>query len=119
MQGSEFYTLRQRQVAVETLQTEKRHETGMFSWSGRRILELETPIGIAIRNRPMSSLKQQLLDVVAELPEDCTMDEFRYRLYVRQAIEQGVQSIEGGRGYTATEARELDQSWRKSSGKPS
>jgi hypothetical protein len=65
----------------------------------------------------MSSLKQQLLDVVSALPEDCTMEEFRYRLYVRQSIEKSVRAIDGGRGYTTEEAREIVKSWRRSSGK--
>jgi predicted transcriptional regulator len=64
----------------------------------------------------MSSLKQQLSDVVATLPDDCTMDEFRYRLYVRRQIDEGVRAIEEGRVYSHEEAQEIVKSWRKSSG---
>ena len=64
----------------------------------------------------MSSLKQQLLDVVNGLPDDCTLDEFRYRLYVRQKAEEGMQAIERGETYTHEEAVEIVKSWRKSSG---
>jgi len=64
----------------------------------------------------MSSLKQQLVDVVSSLPDDCTMDEFRYRLYVRQKIDEGIRAIDEGRVHTTEEAKEIVKSWRKSYG---
>jgi hypothetical protein len=64
----------------------------------------------------MSRVKRQLLDVVASLPDDCTMEDFRYRLYVRQCIDEGMQAIEDGRVYSQDEMREMVKSWRKSSG---
>ena len=64
----------------------------------------------------MSSLKQQLEDVVSSLPDDCTMEEFRYRLYVRQAIDDGIRAIDEGRVHSVEEAREIVKSWRASSG---
>ena len=64
----------------------------------------------------MTSIKAQLLEVVSSLPDDCTMDDFRYRLYVRQCIDEGVQAIDDGRVYTQEEMREMVKSWRKSFG---
>jgi predicted transcriptional regulator len=64
----------------------------------------------------MSSYKQQLLDVVNSLPDDCTEEDFRYRLYVRQKAEEGLADIEHGRTYTHEEMVEIVKSWRKSSG---
>jgi predicted transcriptional regulator len=63
----------------------------------------------------MSSLKNQLTDVVATLPDDCTMEEFRYRLYVRQQVDEGIRAIDEGRVYSHEQALELVKSWRKSS----
>jgi predicted transcriptional regulator len=63
----------------------------------------------------MSSIKRQLLDVVSSLSDDCTMDDFRYRLYVRQCIDAGMQDLEAGRVYSQEEMRELVKSWRKAS----
>ena len=45
------------------------------------------------------------------------MEEFRYRLYVRQSIEKGVRSIDEGRGYSTEEVQEMVKSWRESFGK--
>ena len=64
----------------------------------------------------MSSFKQQLLDVINSLPDDCTEEDFRYRLYVRQRIEEGLADIEAGRTRTHEEVVEMVKSWRKSSG---
>jgi hypothetical protein len=64
----------------------------------------------------MSTLKQQLLEVVSTLPEDCTMDDFRYRLYVRQKAEEGLRAIDRGETHNHEEAVEIVKSWRKSSG---
>ncbi|MEX2174472.1 MAG: hypothetical protein WD872_08920 [Pirellulaceae bacterium] len=64
----------------------------------------------------MASVKQQLLDVVSGLPDDCTMDDFRYRLYVRQKAEEGLRAIDEGKVHSQEEVRELVKSWRKSSG---
>jgi hypothetical protein len=65
----------------------------------------------------MATVKQQLIDVISSLPDDCTMDDFRYRLYVRQRIEEGMGDIEAGRVYSHAEALEMVKSWRKSSGR--
>jgi predicted transcriptional regulator len=64
----------------------------------------------------MSSFKQQLVDVVSSLPDDCTEEDFRYRLYVRQRIEEGLDDIDHGRTHSHEEVVEMVQLWRKSYG---
>ena len=64
----------------------------------------------------MSSYKQQLLDVVNSLPDDCTEEDFRYRLYLRKKMEASQLDIEEGRVHTPEETAEIIKSWRKSSG---
>jgi len=64
----------------------------------------------------MSSYKQQLLDVVNSLPDDCTEEDFRYRLYVRKRIEEGLAAIESGPTYSHEQMVEIVKSWRKSYG---
>lgn len=44
-----------------------------------------------------SSIKQAALDLVQNLPDDCTWDDVMYRVYVRQKIEEGRRDIEEGR----------------------
>ena len=64
----------------------------------------------------MVSLKSQILAVANALPEDCTLDDFRYRLYLQLKAQEGLQAIESGEIYTREEVVEQIKSWRKSFG---
>jgi predicted transcriptional regulator len=64
----------------------------------------------------MTTVKQKLMEVVASLPDDCTMDDFRYRLYMRDKMAEAMQAIEEGRVHSHEETVEIVKSWRKSSG---
>lgn len=64
----------------------------------------------------MSSVKQQLQDIVSALPDDCTMEDFRWSLYLRQKMEASDSAIKEGRVHTHEEVVEIVKSWRKSSG---
>jgi plasmid stabilization system protein ParE len=63
----------------------------------------------------VSSVQQQLAEVVAGLPDDCTLEDFRYHFYLRQKMEDSMRDIEEGRVHTPEEAAEVIKSWRKSS----
>ncbi len=45
----------------------------------------------------ISPAKQAVLELAAQLPEDCSWDEVMSRLYVRQKIQQGLADVEAGR----------------------
>ena len=64
----------------------------------------------------MVSLKSQILAVANALPEDCTLDDFRHRLYLQLKAQEGLQAIESGEIYTREEVVEQIKSWRKSFG---
>jgi hypothetical protein len=73
----------------------------------------------------MQSVKQQLQAVISELPENCTMDDFRHRLYLRMnrhrlylrmKMDRANLAIANGQVYTHEETVEIVKSWRKSSG---
>jgi hypothetical protein len=70
------------------------------------------------REHTMSTLKTQILEVAAELPDDCTLDDFRYRLYLRLKAQEGLAAIEAGQTHTREEVQETIKSWRKSYGQP-
>jgi predicted transcriptional regulator len=48
-------------------------------------------------NRPMTGVKEALLELAQQLPDECTWDEVMYRIYVRQKIEAGLRDAEEGR----------------------
>ena len=45
----------------------------------------------------MSTIKESLLEIARQLPEQCTWDEVMYQIYVRQKIDAGVKDADDGR----------------------
>ena len=44
----------------------------------------------------MSSPKQLAREVLDSLPDDCSLQEIQYRLYVRQMVEEGREDVRRG-----------------------
>src|SRR5207302_2399129 len=47
--------------------------------------------------RTMSQVKEAALELVQNLPEDCTWDEVMYKIFVRQKIDAGLKDADAGR----------------------
>jgi predicted transcriptional regulator len=45
----------------------------------------------------MSHVKEALLELAKDLPDECTWDDVMYRIYVHQKIEAGLKDAEEGR----------------------
>lgn len=45
----------------------------------------------------MSSAKEFVMEVLKSLPDDCSVEDIQYELYVRQAIREGEQAADDGR----------------------
>jgi predicted transcriptional regulator len=45
----------------------------------------------------MNDVKQAVLELAQQLPEECTWDEVMYRIFVRQKIDTGLEDAEAGR----------------------
>jgi predicted transcriptional regulator len=44
-----------------------------------------------------NDIKEEAYRLVAKLPEDATWDDLMYEIYVRKAIEDGIEDSEAGR----------------------
>ncbi len=44
-----------------------------------------------------SNLKEEIIDLIRKLPEDTTIDDIMYHLYVKKKILAGLKDIEHGR----------------------
>jgi hypothetical protein len=55
----------------------------------------------------MATAKEVVLRLLENLPDDCTLDEIQYRIYVRPRIEEARQEIRTGR-FLTTEEMEKD-----------
>lgn len=64
----------------------------------------------------MSLIKEQIIELIKGLPEDSTLEDLHYHLYVREKVERGLQAIEDGDVVSQEEAERKVQEWLKSSG---
>jgi predicted transcriptional regulator len=44
-----------------------------------------------------SNLKEEIIDLIRKLPEDATIDDIMYHLYVKKKILAGIKDIEQGK----------------------
>lgn len=60
--------------------------------------------------------KQAALRLIEQLPDDATLDDIMYAVYVRKQIERGLRDVEAGNTVSNEDVmREIDE-WLKSAG---
>ncbi len=59
----------------------------------------------------MQTTKQEVSDLLNRLPDDCTIEDIQYHLYVLQKIERGLKDVEEGRVYTQEEVEKKMSKW--------
>lgn len=64
----------------------------------------------------MSQIKEEAVKLILSLPEDCTLEDIQYHLYVREKVERGIKAIDEGRLVSQEEAERRVTEWAKSSG---
>ncbi len=61
-------------------------------------------------------VKEQAIELIKSLPDDCTLEDIQYHLYVRAKVERGIRAIDEGLVVTQEEAEKKVKEWVKSSG---
>ena len=61
----------------------------------------------------MSTAKQDVEEMLRHLPEDSTLDDIHYHLYVLEKVQRGQTDIAHGRRYTTHEAKRRLSKWLK------
>ena len=64
----------------------------------------------------MSSVKQAVIKLVESLPDDCTVEDIQYHLYVREKVLRGSQAIDEGRVASHEAVGERLNQWAASYG---
>ena len=64
----------------------------------------------------MSAVKDEAIRMIHALPDDCTLEDIEYRLYVLKSVQAGLSDIEAGRLIPQDEVERRVKSWFKSSG---
>jgi hypothetical protein len=63
------------------------------------------------RNDAMPSVKEDILKYIGELPEDSTLDDIEYYLYIRQKIEHGKEAARRGEVITQEAFEQRMNTW--------
>jgi hypothetical protein len=59
----------------------------------------------------VATAKQIALEIVQALPDDCTLGDAAYRLYMRQLVEEARQDVREGRVFTQEEVEREAARW--------
>ena len=59
----------------------------------------------------MLTAKQEVMELLKNLPDTSTLEEIQYHLYVRQKVQRGIQDVEEGRTYTQQEVEKRMEKW--------
>jgi predicted transcriptional regulator len=59
----------------------------------------------------MQSVKREVSKLLDLLPEDCSLEDIQYHLYVLQKVERGLKDGEAGRTFTQEEVGKRAAKW--------
>ena len=59
----------------------------------------------------MANAKEEVLDLVKKLPDNCSLEDIQYHLYVRQKVERGLQEVESGKVLSQEEVERRLEKW--------
>ncbi len=65
----------------------------------------------------MASAKQQALDLISSLPDDCTVEDIHYHLYVRETILHRIATSDERSFIPQDQVERMVKEWRQSNGK--
>lgn len=59
----------------------------------------------------METAKEQVQEILETLPDDASLEDIQYHIYVRQKIEQGIDDVEAGRVISHEEVQRRLAKW--------
>jgi hypothetical protein len=59
----------------------------------------------------METAKEQVQEILETLPDDASLEDIQYHIYVRQRIEQGIDDVEAGRVISHEEVQRRLAKW--------
>ena len=61
----------------------------------------------------MATEKENILNMIKELPDDSTLEDIMYHLYAREKILRGLKDADEGRKVSNEKAKEVIEKWFK------
>ena len=59
----------------------------------------------------MKTAKEEVRDLLEQLPEDASLEDIQYHIYVRQKIEKGLEAAHDGRVFSQEEVERRMGRW--------
>ena len=59
----------------------------------------------------VETVKQEVSNLLTRLPDDCSLEDVQYHIYVLQKIERGMKDVAEGRVYTQEEVEKKMSKW--------
>lgn len=59
----------------------------------------------------MQTVKEEVKAILSRLPDDCSLEDVQYHLYVLQKIDRGLKDAEEGKVYTEEEMEKRFSKW--------
>jgi predicted transcriptional regulator len=59
----------------------------------------------------MESAKEEAIELIRRLPDDTTLEEIQYHLYVQQKVQRGMREVEEGKVYSQEEVEKRMKRW--------
>jgi predicted transcriptional regulator len=59
----------------------------------------------------LKTAKEDVRQILDELPDDASLEEIQYSIYVRQKIERGLKNLDEGRSISQEEAETRMSKW--------
>jgi hypothetical protein len=59
----------------------------------------------------MQTAKQEVMELLKDLPDDSTLEEIQYRLYVRKKIQRGLKDVEQDKILSQAEVEKRMEKW--------
>ena len=60
-----------------------------------------------------NNIKADVIALIKQLPEDATLDDIMYHIYVKQKILRGKERIKEGKTYSHDQVKEMSKKWLK------
>jgi len=84
-------------------------------WQQKPLVEFGDPCTSG--RKIMSRIKDEAIALIQSLPDDCSLEEIHYHLYVRAKVERGIRAVDEGRTVPQEEVERQVREWARSSGR--
>jgi len=60
-----------------------------------------------------TAVKEETIQLIEQMPDDCTVEDILYELYLKQKVDKGLQDIREGRVVEHEEVRQRIARWSR------